>query len=451
MRRRTIFALLLVPLLSCASATPGSTVNAPNDGLAQAVDPAEQASNLHARMEAFRHLSDPETAAREDEELAVVWAVPVGTAPARGPSDAPVTIVEFGDFQCGFCVRAEKTLAQIRASYAEQVRFVWRDDPLPFHENAGAAAEFAREARAELGDAGFWAAHDALLDAHGDIGSSALGATARRLNLDTAKAARAIAEDRYQDGIDDDLELADDVGAEGTPTFFVNGHRIVGAEPFETWKPILDAEIAHARAVVAAGTPKDAVYETMIRGGQLAPDPRVVKIDVPGLAPTRGDPTAPVVIQEFADFECPYCFRAEDSLARLLARYPKRVRLVWRDLPLPMHAHAELAAEAASEAKRQKGNAGFWAMHDKLLGHQGFPHGLEKEALVRYASEIGLDVPAFEKALDSRQHAAEVTLDAKAAASVDIHSTPAFVVGGYVLEGAQPLVRFRKWMQRASP
>jgi protein-disulfide isomerase len=402
-------------------------------------------------MEAFRHLSDPETEAREAEELAVVWKVPAAGAPSLGSPAAPITIVEFGDFQCGFCVRAEPTLAEIRRVYGDAVRIVWRDDPLPFHERANAAAELAREARAEKGDAGFWAAHDALMTARVQLSDTALTEMAGRLGLDVTKVRAAIAENRYQDGIDDDLEIADDVGADGTPTFFINGHRLVGAEPFDSWKPILDTELTHAKALAAKGILPSGMYEAMIQGGQNAPDPRMVKIDLPAQAPFRGDASAPVVIQEFADFQCPYCERAEEAIARVLTRYPTRVKLVWRDLPLSMHVHAELAAEAAAEAKKQKGNAGFWAMHDKLLANQGLPHGLEPDALARYAKEIGLDVSAFQKSLDTRAHAAEVTLDAKAAAAVDIRGTPAFVIGGYVLDGAQPFVRFRKLIRRVAP
>jgi protein-disulfide isomerase len=435
----------LVALADCGGVEPSK----PQAASPVDVDPSQAESNLHARMEAFRHLGDTEASSEEAAEAAIVWKVPIAGAPARGSAAAPVTIVEFGDFQCGYCVRAEQTMAQIRATYGDSVRVVWRDDPLPFHERAAAAAELAREARAQKGDLGFWAVHDALLAPHADLTDVAFEALAHRVGLDPARVLGAIAQNRYEDGIDDDLELADDVGADGTPTFFINGRRIVGAQPFASFKAIIDEELAHAQAIQRKGAPSHSLYETLIQNGRVSPDPRRLDVSVPATAPSKGEPGAQIVIQEFADFQCPYCARAEEVIRKVLSKYGSQVRFVWRDLPLPMHPYAELAAEAAAEAKKQKGNSGFWGMHDKLLASESLPHALEKPALVVYAKELGLDVVAFEKALDSRAHAAEVTIDAKAAAAVDIHGTPAFLVGGYELDGAQPFVRFRKLIRRA--
>jgi protein-disulfide isomerase len=173
-----------------------------------------------------------------------------------------------------------------------------------------------------------------------------------------------------------------------------------------------------------------------------------VEVSVPKTAPFKGNPDAKVVIQEFAEFQCPYCARAEEPIRQVMAQYGADVKLVWRDLPLGMHANAELAAEAASEARRQKGNQGFWAIHDRLLANQATPGGLERAALETYARQIGLDMAAFNDALDRRVHAAEVTMDAKAARAVDIDGTPAFVVGGYLLEGAQPFTKFKRIIER---
>ena len=93
-----------------------------------------------------------------------MWKVPVSGSPVRGNVAAPVTIVEFSDFQCPFCKRAEVTIDKVRDTYGDKVRIVWKHDPLPFHPRAEPAAELALEARAKGGDAAFYRAHDKLFD-----------------------------------------------------------------------------------------------------------------------------------------------------------------------------------------------------------------------------------------------------------------------------------------------
>ena len=135
----------------------------------------------------------------------------------------------------------------------------------------------------------------------------------------------------------------------------------------------------------------------------------------------------------------------------MAAKYGSRVKLVWRNLPLPFHKHAALAAEAAAEAQHQKGDVGFWAMHDKLFAHQadhdGDGSGLERPALDAYARELGLDVVAFDRALDAHVHKAEIEEDTRAAEAAQINGTPAFVVGGYLVTGAQPFARFQRLIE----
>jgi protein-disulfide isomerase len=106
-------------------------------------------------------------AARRDDKT--VWKVPVDAKdPIRGPADALVTIVEWSDFQCPFCKRVEATMKQIKDSYASDVRVVWKDNPLPFHNRAKPAATLARMAFDLKGEKGFWVAHDGLYDEKAD-------------------------------------------------------------------------------------------------------------------------------------------------------------------------------------------------------------------------------------------------------------------------------------------
>jgi len=392
----------------------------------------------------------PAAAPEDDDEpkadTKTVWNVPVGGAPVRGGASALVTVVVFSDFQCPYCKRVEPTLQRVRETYGDKVRIVWKDEPLPFHPHAMPAAELAREARAEKGEAGFWAAHDALFDAQPKLEDDDLVALGKKLGLDASRVRRAITEKKYEAQIRADVDLSDDVHASGTPHFFVNGRRLVGAQPFEAFQAVIDEEIHHAEDLVASGTPRRALYDAMMKTAVTPPLAEVREVAPRATAPFKGPAGAPVVIEEFSDFECPFCARAEPTLAEVTKAYGGKVKIVWRNLPLPFHKHAQLAAEAAAEAQHQKGNAGFWAMHDKLYAHQGDHDGsgLERPALDVYAREVGLDVAAFDKALDEHTHQAEVQADKDAAGAAQISGTPAFIVGGYLIPGAQPMNKFRR-------
>jgi protein-disulfide isomerase len=148
----------------------------------------------------------------------------------------------------------------------------------------------------------------------------------------------------------------------------------------------------------------------------------------------------------FADFQCPFCARAMPTIDELVAAFPGKVQVVFRHLPLPFHKDAQLAAEAAVEAHAQKGSAGFWQMHDLLFQNQ---RSLDRASLEQHAAAIGLDMARFRAALDSGAHRAAVDADSKAAAAADIRGTPAFVINGYFVSGAQPLSRFKKVVKKA--
>lgn len=192
-----------------------------------------------------------------------VVRVPIGTSPVRGPADALVTLVEFSDFQCPFCARVEPTIDKLVADYGADLRVVWKDEPLPFHTHAEPAAELAREARAQKGDTGFWRAHDALFADQRHLEDADLVALAGTLGLDGAKVATAIATHKHKAAIDADGALVAAVGASGTPTFFVNGRKVVGAQPYSEFKRVIDEELVKARALVGSGVPKANVYDAV--------------------------------------------------------------------------------------------------------------------------------------------------------------------------------------------
>ena len=116
----------------------------------------------------------------------------MGSSPMRGPKDAPVTLVLFSDVQCPFCARLEPTLAQLRTKYAKELRVVFKHNPLPFHPHAEPAAQLAIEARAQKGDAGFFAALDAMFADNRHLEDADLKAVAQRIGLDVSRAMAAV-------------------------------------------------------------------------------------------------------------------------------------------------------------------------------------------------------------------------------------------------------------------
>ena len=408
---------------------------------------------IYGRMVAANY-KEPSLARHDDDDDdkpdAAVWKVPIGSSPVRGSVSALVTVVEFGDFQCSYCKKVQPALERLRTEYGDRIRFVWKDAPLPFHPRALPAAELARSARAQKGDGAFWSAHDKLFDAQPKLEDADLASVARTIGIDAAKVDAAIKNKTYAKGIGDDQALADDVQASGTPHFFINGHRVVGASPFEKLKALVDAEMTKAEALLRSGVARTAIYDTIMKDGKAAPPPEKKAVAASaGPAPFRGAANAKVVVQEFSDFQCPFCSRAEPTIDELLKAYPGKVKVVWRNLPLPMHLDAQLAAEAAHEVFVQKGSDGFSKMRELLFKHQSDVDGLKRTALEGYAATVGVDLKKFGKALDDHTHAAAIEADKKAAHDGGLSGTPAFTVGPYYVSGAQPLPKFKKLVDRA--
>ena len=393
----------------------------------------------------------PQPPQKPPEEDTAVWKVPVSADdPQKGPKDALVTIVEWSEFQCPFCKKVGDTMKQIVQTYPNDVRIVWKDNPLPFHPRAKPTAIMARHAFKTKGDKGFWDAHDALFESQPALEDDNLKTIADKIGMQWDAVKTAIDGNKYMDKIDQSMELAMDLQARGTPHFFVNGRRLSGAQPFESFKKLIDEELAKAKALVAKGTPKAKVYEEIIKEGKEPPPPEKKEVPAPDASmPFKGGANAKVVIQEFSDFECPFCKRVGPTIEELEKEYGNKIKIVWRQNPLSFHQHAQLAAEATVEAFEQKGNGAFWKFHDKLFEAQGTPDGLARANLEKIATELGLDMAKFKAALDSNKHKARVQKDLDVATKAGIQGTPAFVINGYFLSGAQPTAAFKKLIARA--
>src|SRR3989449_11504500 len=171
--------------------------------------------------------------------------VGVEGAPFLGPAAAPVTIVEFSDFQCPFCKQVVPTLTQVRSRYGEKVKLVYRDFPIDgIHPQARKAAEAARCAQ----DQGkFWEYHDALFASSPKLSPEELKAYAQQVGLDVASFERCLGSGAHAAAVAKSGGEGIRLGVTGTPAFFINGELLSGAQPLESFARVIERELAHVR------------------------------------------------------------------------------------------------------------------------------------------------------------------------------------------------------------
>ncbi len=385
------------------------------------------------------------TAPANDE---TVWKVPVlRDDPMRGPADALVTIVEFSDFECPFCKRVKPTLERILKAHPNDVRLVWKDNPLPFHHRAKPAAILARFAFEKGGSTLFWQVHDVLFDDQHRLEDADLRRIAEANGIAWNPIERAIKDGRAPK-IDQNADLALDVNARGAPIFFINGKRLVGAQPIEKFEERIADALARAQALVARGVPRAKVYETILREAKPPESDKPKGIPPPDAAtPIRGDRSAPVVLQVFMNFGDPHSKRLLPTLEALEREFSGQLQIAFRHMPLPSHQHSELAAEAAQEVFAQKGTAVFWQFHDQLFAVQ--EQGIGRDTLEAIAERTGVDMERFRKALDTGKHRSKVDADAALGKAAGITATPVSSINGRLLFGAQSAQAFRKLIKQA--
>ncbi len=192
------------------------------------------------------------------------------------------------------------------------------------------------------------------------------------------------------------------------------------------------------RQAFVATLKKDASVRILVK----EPEAKLV-VDTDGY-PTWGNAKAPVTIVEFSDFECPYCSRALPIIAQIKKEYgPDKVRVVFRDMPLPSHGRAVPSALAAHCANEQ---GKFWEMHDALFNNQA---KLADADLKEHAKTLKLDEAKFNECFDKKKHMSIVDKSRKEAEALGIQATPSFVVNGALIQGAQPFEKFKAKIDRA--
>ena len=171
------------------------------------------------------------------------YDVPVDDDPFLGPSNAPITLIEFSDFECPYCKKwHDEVFSQLLKEYPDQIRFVYRDFPLSnIHGNAAPAAEAADCAWEQTN---YWDYYSKLFNGQYGLSQDAYQKYAQEMGLDKVKFNECLTSRRYQDEVQNDFDFAAKLGIRSTPTFFINGLAVVGAQPYEVFKQIIDQELA---------------------------------------------------------------------------------------------------------------------------------------------------------------------------------------------------------------
>jgi protein-disulfide isomerase len=415
---RTFFAAAALLLLAaCGPVQPEITTTAPAAAAPSngTPTPSPQSSAAGAAAE-----QEPRYAG------AVPTPVSLGgdVAASLGDPAAPVTIVEFTDYQCPFCARYSlETLPRVRQELIESglVYYQLKDLPLDIHPQAPLAAEAARCAGEQNA---YWEMHDALFANQSDWAGAAdveaaFGRLAAELALDTEAFAAGLASGRHTAAVRDNMDEAAALGVSGAPSYFIDGYPVRGAQPFELF--------AYAVELAQAGALGDAYRRPLpeLSGGAYA----------------FGDPDAPVVLVEYTDYQCPFCARhAIQTQPKIVENYVEtgQVYYIIKDFPLQqIHANALLAAQAARCAGDQ---GAYLEMHDMLFARQNSWSSAADPlaAFTGLAGELDLDTATFGDCLSSGVYEQAVLANLDEGGGLGVNGTPAFFVGAEFVDGAQP-------------
>ena len=172
--------------------------------------------------------------------------VEAGNSPALGPEGAPITVVEFSDFQCPFCARGADVVHEIQKKYGKKVRIAFKQFPLPMHKDARPASEAALCVNEQSTDK-FWKFHDAAFKAQDKLDAANLEKMAKDVGANVDKFKECVAAKKYAKAVQTDMEYGEKIGVKSTPTFFVNGQLVSGAVPIEQFSEIIDEELESAK------------------------------------------------------------------------------------------------------------------------------------------------------------------------------------------------------------
>jgi len=389
---------------------------------------------------------DDQTAETGQQEVEI-YKVDVGNSIFTGPQNAPVTIINFSDFQCPFSKKSIDHIDKLMKTYDGKIRYVFKHFPLPFHKMAKPAslAAIAAEKQGK-----FWEYYNILYSNMKEISDENLILWAEKTGLDKEK----FLSDRNSNDAANTLKLDTSTGSRfgvrGTPTIFINGRRIVGANN-NIIDSVVREEIAKGEKLRAKGVKN--IYAELTKNGlvKYTPPKRkprnipkdIYKIEFPDTAPILGNENADITIVVFNDYECHFCSRLHSTLEEIRNEYGDTVRVVYINLPLRFHKKAVSAALAVFAAERQ---GKFQEMNDLLFKKQNewkkadnFKEWVEKEA-----GNIGLNLQKFNTDITDPGLIKLIETDKKFANKLGVRGTPASFINGRYLSGALPLDSFKE-------
>jgi protein-disulfide isomerase len=390
--------------------------------------------------------------------------------PFRGDPEAPITMIEYSDFECPFCARYfVQTEPAINESYVRtgQVRVVFRDFPIQeLHPNAP-AAHTASLCVAEQGADLYWEMHAQIFRTQTEWSNSAdplpvFARLAEESGADPAAYAACMetAATEIQPIIDAGLAAGQEAGVTGTPSFVFIGEEgipylLVGAQPFDQFALYIDSMLTGEKPPVqeeAAAEQGEQQIPFWATAEGWLPDPERPGFNLAGDV-YRGNTDALVTVVEFSDFQCPFCKQhVEETQPALDEEFVDSGKVMWvfKHFPLSIHPQAP-AAGAASECAADQGK--FWEMHELLFANQEQWSVEDPNPIfAELAAEAGLDAEAFTACMAAPEAAERVTSDMSEGAPF-VQGTPTFIVlyngEGQIIPGALPLETFQQVLQEA--
>lgn len=324
----------------------------------------------------------------------------------------------------------------------------YRHLPLDFHDQAKPAAQAALAA---LKQKKFWEYSDKLFANQESLNSDLYVTLAEELKLDINQFKSDMFSEDTAAQIQADGILASSAEIDGTPTFLVNGLKLVGALPFDSFDMVVKTQLSRVNTRVKAGKkPYQARGEVSQLNLMRAPRKDGGSRKLPALrrvpinnAPKKGavDPLVTIVV--FSGFACSHCKTMAKTYDEIVAAYPNDVQLVFQQYPLDSQKPGLLAAEAALEAHAQ---GKFWSYHDILFNN---PDALSESDLIQHGKSVGLNVSKLRAALKKRTHRTSVEKIKYQGVNLSVAGTPCSFINGKQIEGAHPVEKIKEMIDEA--